>query len=80
MLIVGKSWEEIDANLRHITVKELLPQREYSADEAAEFYRAHWRLIDNAWLPAVIRMKEEHQRMIADPVGFMARVAALAKR
>jgi hypothetical protein len=80
MLTLGKSWEEIDSNLRDITIRELLPRRDRNVDEAVEFYRAHWQLIDKAWLPAVLRMKEEHQRMLADPVGFMNRVAATAAK
>jgi len=80
MMLVGKTWDEVDAALRHITVKELMPKRSYDADDAADFYSRNWRLIDAAWLPAVQKMKQEWQRMVADPDGFIKAFAASQAR
>jgi len=35
MLTSGKGWDDVDAALRHITVKELLPKRDYDENEVA---------------------------------------------
>lgn len=71
MLTEGQTWDEVDVQLRDITLRELLPHRRYSADEAVDFYRHHWRLIDGTWLPAVQKMKEAWLRIAADPAGFI---------
>jgi hypothetical protein len=66
MLGQGLSWNDVDAQLRDITVCELLPKRSYNSDEVADFYRNHWQLIDNTWLPAVLKMKEDWLAMAND--------------
>jgi hypothetical protein len=71
MLTSGKGWDDVDAALRHITVKELLPKRDYDENEVAEFYSRNWRLIDSAWLSAVQLLKEATVKMAADPVKFL---------
>jgi hypothetical protein len=71
ILVEGKTWDDVDANLRDITIRELLPHRKYNADEVADFYRNHWRTIDGAWLLAVLKMKQDWLRIAADPAGFI---------
>lgn len=71
MLTEGRTWDEVDVQLRDITLRELLPQRRYDADAVADFYTRHFRLIDSSWLPAVLRMKQDWLRITADPTGFI---------
>jgi len=71
MLSQGQSWSEVDAQLRDITVRELLPKCSYSVAEVADFYRTHWQLIDNTWLPAVLKMKADWLAMANDPDKFL---------
>jgi hypothetical protein len=71
MLGQGLSWNDVDAQLRDITVRELLPKRSYSVAEVADFYRNHWQLIDNTWLPAVLKMKQDWLAMTNDPNKFL---------
>jgi hypothetical protein len=52
-------------------ISQVVGQQAYSADEVADFYRTHWQLIDNAWLPAVLKMKEDWLAMANDPDKFL---------
>jgi hypothetical protein len=71
MLSEGQSWSEVDVQLRDITVRELLPKRNYNPDEVADFYRRNFQLVDGAWLPAVQLMKEAWLKMENDPMAFL---------
>jgi hypothetical protein len=71
MLSKGYDWNEIDVQLRDITIQELLPRRNYNPDEVADFYKRHWQLIDRAWLAAVQQMKTEYVAMTQDPMKFL---------
>ena len=71
MLSQGHNWEEIDVQLRDITVRELLPKRSHSADEVCDFYRNYFQIIDSTWLFAVQTMKESWTVMEQDPKKFL---------
>ena len=71
MLSQGHNWEEIDVQLRDITVRELLPKRSHSADEVCDFYRNYFQIIDSTWLFAVQAMKESWTVMAQDPKKFL---------
>lgn len=71
MLRIGKTWDDVDAALRYNAIKELMPRREYEADECAEFYKRNWQLVDLSWFVAVEQMKRDHARMVEDPMRFL---------
>ena len=67
----GKDQHVEAVQLRDITVRELLPKRNYNPDEVADFYRRNFQLVDGAWLPAVQLMKEAWLKMENDPMAFL---------
>jgi hypothetical protein len=77
MLSKGYDWEAIDVQLRDITVRELLPKRNYDADEVVEFYRRNFQLIDAAWLSSVLQMKKDYIRMTENPEKFLKEIGIL---
>lgn len=76
-LVSGHDWDFIDVQLRDITMRELLPKRNYDADEVVDFYKRHFQLIDGSWLPSVLRMKQDYQRVSENPEGFLRELGIL---
>jgi hypothetical protein len=77
MLKAGKTWEDIDGSLRCHTIAALLPKRNYSEDEAMDFLRNNFQLVDRIWLPLVLQMKRDYVRMTEDPAGFLKELGIL---
>jgi hypothetical protein len=62
---------EIERRLRYVTVSALLPKQKCSAEEVAEFYAEHWRVVDAAWKRAITRLmvSPDFGAAIADVIG-----------
>jgi len=69
-VIADLPYEQLETRLRHVTVAALLPHRNYSVDEVADFYRANWQLVDGAWRDAISSMMQSIDR---DQIGTLRR-------
>ena len=71
MLSVGKTWDQVDVQLRYNTTVAIMPRRRYDSDEIADFYTRNFKVIDAAWLPAVLRMKQDFMEMEKNPKQWL---------
>jgi hypothetical protein len=70
VVVSGRPYEEMETRLRTLTIDTLLPQRRYSPDEVADFYRGHWPEVDSAWREAIAPLMTD---VDTDPVGAISR-------
>jgi hypothetical protein len=77
MLSAGKTWDEIDTVLRYEATRELMPKGAHSAEQLAAFYTLNFQQIDGLWLRAVLRMKQDYQRMTDNPDDFLRELGML---
>jgi len=77
MLCAGKTWDDIDAALQYETIRELMPNRHYDADDFAEFYKRNWQLVTRSWFYAVEQIKKDHARMMENPERFLKELGIL---
>jgi len=58
MLAAGKSWPDVESQLRYTATVAIMPRRNYDSDEIADFYKRNFQVIDAALRTAVIEMKK----------------------
>ena len=58
ILAAGKSWPDVDTQLRYTATVAIMPRRNYDSDEIADFYKRNFQVIDAALRTAVIEMKK----------------------
>jgi hypothetical protein len=56
VILAEQSYEILESRLRAATIKMLLPQRSYSPEEIADFYRVHFGEVDQIWRSHVSEM------------------------
>jgi|ERR1019366_1995229 hypothetical protein len=71
MLAAGKTWNDVDVQLRYTATVAIMPRREYDADDITNFYTRHFTVIDAAWLSTVITLKKEYMEMQKDPKQWL---------
>ncbi len=59
VMVSGRAYEEMETRLRTITIATLLPQRRYSADEIADYYRVNYQEVDQAWREAIAPLMKD---------------------
>jgi hypothetical protein len=74
VILAELPYEILESRLRAATIKILLPAREYSPDEVADFYRVHYAEVDALWRGAI----EDTMRTIdSDRTGTLERAVGV---
>ena len=67
MLAAGKSWPDVESQLRYTATAAIMPRRNYDSDDVADFYKRNFQVIDAALRTAVIEMKKAAMEIEKNP-------------